>query len=93
MPSRAGPVYVYDCLYCDTKFTESPITGPHTGAGNQGRSYGLSVVCPRCGSTNVTGPRPARVGEIVVDYSGEDKLFVPGLALFTGESLNEFQVT
>lgn len=93
IPQVSGPIYVYDCLYgIHEPFMESPMTGPHTGAGVQGRSYGLSVVCPVDGSTNVTGPRPARVGERVI-APNQDKITVPGLGLFTGESQNVVQVT
>ena len=60
--------YVYDCLYCDNVFQPTPATGPITGAGNMGRSAGLSVTCPKCGSTNTTGPRLADMDEAVSIY-------------------------
>src|SRR5947209_4569383 len=55
--------WVYDCLYCGQIFFQGPTTGPNTGAGNMGQSYGLSIQCPHCGSTNVTGPRKLTLNE------------------------------
>ncbi len=49
--------WVYDCFYCGNVFLQGPTTGPNTGAGNMGQSYGLSIQCPKCGSTNTSGPR------------------------------------
>lgn len=73
--------YVYDCLYCGNVFSQSPTTGPNTGVGNMGQSYGLNVACPKCGSTNTTGPRLARIDEQVQVYQN----VVSGIEFFTGD--------
>ena len=79
-------VWVYDCYYCGVAFTESATTGPHTGTGLMGSSYGLSVVCPRCGSSNTTGPRMANIGENVLAPNNTLAIVIPGLWVFTGET-------
>lgn len=79
-------VWVYDCYYCGAGFTESSTTGPHTGFGNMGRSYGLNVQCPRCGSTNTTGPRMANIGEYVLAPNNQLAIVTPGLWIFNGET-------
>ena len=77
--------WVYDCLYCGAVFTQSPSTGPTTGAGNMGRSAGLNVQCPRCGGTNTSGPRASKPGETIRTYQ-DHTFMVPGLDLFTNQS-------
>jgi len=79
-------VWAYDCYYCGVAFTESATTGPETGTGVMGRSYGLNVVCPRCGSTNTTGPRMANIGEYVLAPNNTLAIVIPGLWQFTGET-------
>src|SRR5437867_12987322 len=74
--------YVWDCLFCSNVFQQSSQTGPMTGAGNMGRSNGLNVVCPKCGSTNTSGPRLAQVDEAVSIYPANHPT---GLDIYTGE--------
>jgi len=68
--------------FCGNVFQQSPQTGPTTGAGNMGRSAGLSVMCPKCGSTNTSGPRLPKVDEAVSIYPANH---VTGLDIYTGE--------
>jgi hypothetical protein len=75
--------YVFDCLWCLNVFGPSPTTGPTTGWGNMGMSYGLNVQCPRCGSTNCSGPRLRKRDEKVPIYPATS---VVGVAYFTGEA-------
>ncbi len=85
--------YCYDCLYCGNVFGYAPGTGPITGWGNMGLSYGLNVQCPRCGSTNTSGPRLKKQEEKVARYPATmPEGFIPGLEYFTGQVPDELWV-
>ncbi len=78
--------YCYDCLYCRNVFGYRPGSGPITGWGNMGTSYGVSIQCPRCGSTNTSGPRLVKPGERVARYPAtKPDTYMPGLDYFTNQ--------
>jgi DNA-directed RNA polymerase subunit RPC12/RpoP len=83
-PDARTRQWVYDCLYCGNTFLPSPQTGPVTGAGSITGPPGMNIICPECGSTNVTGPRTRRIDDEVAIYPATS---VPGVHMFTGEPL------
>jgi len=84
-PGNIDPSYVYQCRYCDTIFHGDNLTG----AGNMGRSFGTDVVCPRCGSNNVDGPRHIQPGEVLYPETSFMLSQPPGLDIFSNSSAVE----